>query len=207
MKKKVYIVGSGGLGRELYSWLACPESEYDPVGFVSDDLSSLDDFDYPISIVQTIENFQPVDSVSLIMGIMNPKGKQKVFEQLLLKGASFSTFVHPSSIIGHNVKLGTGVVICPMCILTCDITLEDGVFFNTSSTMGHDGRVGKYSSINGKVEIGGGADIGSSVLVGSRALVLPQRKISDSAVIGAGSVVVGHVKSDITVFGNPARKI
>lgn len=207
MKKKILIVGSGGLGREIYSWLTHSESPYEPIGFISDDLNSLDDYDYPVPIVQTILDYEPVESVTLIMGIMDPKGKKSVYLSLLKKGAVFETFVHPTAIVGENVTLGTGTVISPMCILTCDILVGDCVFFNTSSTLGHDGKVGDYSSINGKVEISGWVNIGREVLVGSRALILPKKKINDNAIIGAGSVVVGNVKSGVTVFGNPAKRV
>ncbi len=49
--------------------------------------------------------------------------------------------------------------------------------------------------------------IGDHVWIGSRSLVLKGAHIEDGAVIGAGSVVSGHVASGTVVAGNPARAI
>ncbi|PML53289.1 NeuD/PglB/VioB family sugar acetyltransferase [Vibrio lentus] len=207
MKKKVIIVGSGGLGREVYSWLTHEDSAYEPIGFISDDFSSLDKYDYPVKVIDSIANFKPIDNVSLIMAIMDPIGKKYVYDLLLSKGMVFDTFIHPTVVLGRNIIIGNGSVICPNCILTCDIQLGDGVFLNTATTLGHDVSIGDFSSLNGKVEVSGWVKISSVVTIGSRALILPKKKIGEGSTIGAGSVVVGNVKQNITVFGNPAKRI
>ena len=43
--------------------------------------------------------------------------------------------------------------------------------------------------------------------MGSNAVIVPSRKIGDDAFIGAGSVVISHIKQGVKVLGNPAKKI
>ncbi|MGC8453742.1 MAG: acetyltransferase [Cylindrospermopsis raciborskii] len=205
--EKIVIIGAGGLGREIFSWLSTPSLEYQVVGFVDDNLNQLDNCKYPCKILSSIEEYVPANGTLHVLAIMNPATKKKVVEKLERKNCDFLTFIHPSCIIGHNVKVGEGCVITPNCILTADIKIGRFVFLNTSTTLGHDVSIGDYVSVNGKVEISGGVVLGSEVLVGSRAVILPKRKIVSGAVIGAGSVVLTHVNKAVTVFGNPAREI
>ncbi|MFB6158103.1 MAG: CatB-related O-acetyltransferase [Candidatus Nanohalobium sp.] len=58
-----------------------------------------------------------------------------------------------------------------------------------------------YQSQNGKVEIG------DNVWIGARAIILPGVRISDHAVIGAGSVVTKDVEQFEVVGGSPAKHI
>ena len=205
--KKIIIVGAGGLGREVFTWLNSAGLSLQVLGFINDIPNALDGYDYPVKIIGDIQNHECINEAVYILAIMTPLGKAKVSALLKAKGCEFMTLVHPTAILGHNVKLGEGVIISPGCILTCDIEVGDFVFLNTQTTLGHDVTVGPYTSINGKVEISGFVEIGEGVTVGSRVVVLPKKRIASGATVGAGSVVVGNINQSITVFGNPAKRI
>ena len=55
--------------------------------------------------------------------------------------------------------------------------------------------------------MGGGSCIGNHVTLHTRATILPHVKVGNSAIVGAGSIVLRNVKEGITVFGNPAKKV
>ena len=207
MKKNIIIVGANALGREVYTWLADSGYSENVIGFISDFPSALDGYKYPCKILGDIPSHLPLPNTLYVMALMDPTTKIKISKILLDKGCEFMSFIHPTAILGRNVKLGEGVVITPGCILSCDIEVGDFVFLNTQTTLGHDVKVGAYTSINGKVEISGFVEIGESVTIGSRVVVLPKKKIASGATVGAGSVVVGNIKQPITVFGNPAKRI
>ena len=202
--KQIIIVGGGGLAREIFSWL----NGKNVIGFLDDTRPPLlEKYNYPIKVLSSISDYIPEKESVHILGIMNPEGKKRVVSLLKEKGCKFTSFIHPTAIIGKNVRLGEGVVITPGCILSCDINIGDFVFLNTQSTIGHDVKVGNYTSINGKVEVSGFVHIGESVTIGSRVVILPKKKIANGAIIGAGSVVVGNINQAITVFGNPAKRL
>ncbi|NSW87064.1 MAG: acetyltransferase [Syntrophobacteraceae bacterium] len=204
------IVGAGGMGREVYSWLLqtiANNVTHRIIGFIDDNPNALDTYSYPIDVIQNISSYEPSPNHELILAILDPQKKQEIAMFLLNKGARFYTLIHPSAIIGANVTIGEGSIICPNCILTSDLKIGRFVFLNTSSTIGHDSIIGDYCSINGKVEITGNVQIGSACLFGVGAKVIPGRKIGEGATIGAGSIVIRHVPAHTTVFGNPAKKI
>jgi len=204
------IVGAGGLGREVYSWLSQEIKEkpnYKIKGFIDDNPKSLDEFDYPVKVISTISDYYPNPDEKLVLSILNPETKKRIVKSLFQRGAEFYKLIHPTSIIGTNVKIGKGCIICPNCILTNDIKIGDFVFINTSSTIGHDTIIGDFTSINGKVEITGKVKVGSCCSFGVGAKVIPERVIGDNVVVGAGSVVIRNFGNNITIFGNPAKKV
>lgn len=204
------IVGAGGMGREIYTWLS-QDIQGKPncriKGFIDDDLNALENYEYPVKIIGRISDYKPNPQEQFVLSILDPKIKKQIANLLLKKDARFYSLIHPTAIIGHNVTLGIGAIVCPYCILTNDIAIGDFVFMNTNSTVGHDSRIGDYTSINGKVEITGNSEVGSECIFGVGAKLIPGRKIANGATVGAGSVVIRNVNSAKTVFGNPAKSI
>lgn len=206
--KKVILVGAGGLARMIYSWLPdFLDERWEPIGFISDKLDILDGFDYDVPILSTIQEYQPEDDHLLVMAIADPKAKLEVADLLENRGAKFINLVHPTATIGKNVKLGHGCVICPRAILTCDIQIGNFVLFNIGVTIGHDVHIGDGCTINSHSDVTGCVQLGTGVFLGSHAVITPGIKVKDFAKIGAGSVVVKKVQSEITVFGVPAKQI
>jgi sugar O-acyltransferase (sialic acid O-acetyltransferase NeuD family) len=207
------LVGAGTFGREAYTWLSQTikkTPEYKIKGFIDNftqNQSKLIENDYPVKLLGTIDDYRPKPEEKLVMSIFNPEVKKKYVELLLQRGSKFHTLIHPSIIIGHNVKIGEGCVICPNCILANDSKICDFVFINTNSTVGHDTIIGDFTSINGKVEITGDVKVGSECFFGVGAVVINGLSIGDRTIVGAGSVVIRNFGSDVTVFGNPAKKI
>lgn len=207
---KLIIAGAGGMGREVFSWLSHAikdKKDYEIIGFIDDNPEALGHTKYPVRVIGNIADYQPKVDESLVVSILNPSIRKRIVASLIKKNAVFYTLIHPSVIMGNNVKIGRGSIICPNCILTNDIDVGEFVFINTSSTIGHDAIIGNFSSINGKVEITGNVKVGEGCLFGVGAKVIPERQIGDSAIVGAGSVVIRNVPAGVSVFGNPAKKI
>jgi acetyltransferase-like isoleucine patch superfamily enzyme len=101
------------------------------------------------------------------------------------------TFVNPNSRIMalESIRIGAD------CAVAWDVQIMDGDrhFFLDEA----GGRAKNTAAIH----------IGDHVWIGSRSLVLKGAHIEDGAVIGAGSVVSGHIASGTVVAGNPARTI
>jgi len=208
--KRLLIVGAGGFGRELFSYCRVhPENQKEWLigGFLDDNREALKGFDYPVGVVAGISDYTPLPDDLLLCAVGSPREKKKICEDLLEKGACFTSLIHPTAIIGHNVRLGMGVVMCPGSVFTCDVEVGDFVTVNCSSGSGHDCRIGSFSTISGSCDITGGVRIGEGVMIGARSTVLPRIMVGSGALIGAGSVVVRNVKPGETVFGNPAKTL
>lgn len=205
--KKLFIVGAGGFGRELAAWINdLPPSDRGWVwqGFLDDNVEALKPFGGFASVAPLATHRVSGDNVYLC-GIGSPVIKKKLVEPLLKQGALFTNFIHPRATVGERVKLGQGVVICPECVLSCDIELGDFTMVNLRSTIGHDVKVGPWSTLSAQCDLTGGVELGTSVFLGSRVSIIPGKKVGDGATVGAGSTVMTNVPPHVTAVGNPAR--
>lgn len=208
--KQLLIVGAGGFGREVLSWLKdIPSSDckWQIVGFLDDNPEALENYECDIPIVGSFSDFDPRADDCFVMAVGSPPLKLKVGELLEQKGAEFISLVHPSATIGRNVQLGRGCVICPNVTITCDVTIGPFVTINVHATVGHDVALGPGCTLNAHADVTGFVQLGKAVFVGSHGSILQHVQVGDFATIGAGSVVVRNVKPEITVFGVPAKKV
>lgn len=209
--KKLYIVGAGGFGREVYGWAhEHPDCgrEWEPAGFLDDNPHALDGYEgieHPV--VASISEYTPQQDDLFLIAIGNPATKKKVAEALKAKGAVFHTLVHPLARIGRNVKLGPGCILGPYVIMTCDIEVGESSAFYFFCALGHDVRVGKYCQLSASCDLTGGVTLGDCVFMGTHATVIPQVSIGDNAFIGVRSVVLKDVAPGKKVYGFPAREI
>jgi sugar O-acyltransferase (sialic acid O-acetyltransferase NeuD family) len=204
------IVGAGGFGREVYAWATqCADynKKWAIKGFLDDNPEALRSYHYSVPVLGRIGDYIPQEGECFAMGIGAIASKKRACSLLLERGANFITLVHPSAVLGHNVTLGLGSIVCPHVTLTADIQIGKFVVINCNASMGHDVVVGDWTTISGHCDITGHCQLGAEVFLGSHASIVPGRRIGDGSVIGAGSCVLQHTKPGKTVFGVPAKRI
>lgn len=82
------------------------------------------------------------------------------------------------------------------------VTITSGVQFYT-----HDGGVWLFRAEFPDIERFAPITVGNNVFIGAYSILLPGAAIGDNCVIGAGSVVTGHIPSNCVAAGTPARRI
>ncbi len=207
--KEIIIVGAGGFGRELLQWIKDinkVEEQWIIKGFIDDNLKALDNYECEYKVIGTINEWQPEENEVFACAIAKPNIKEKVLTLLKIKGALFVSVIHPTAIIGDHNNIGEGLIACPNSCITVNTIIGDFVTL-LGSTIGHDAIVADYSTISSYCEITSGVKIGKRVFLGSHVTIIPGRKIANDVYIGAGSVVVTHIKANTKIMGNPARKI
>ncbi len=206
----LYILGAGGFAREIYSYLAESNFIYNGsklVGFLDDNSSALDDFNFSHKIVGNLKSLDLKATDCLIIAIANPTIKEQVFEFYDQNNGSIISYIHPTAIIGHDVSVGVGTVFGPYSIITTNVTLGRACTINAFSGVGHDAVLGDFCTLSGHCDVTGNVKLGDKVFMGSHASIIPSVQVGTGAVIGAGSLVIRKVKENTTVFGNPAKKI
>jgi sugar O-acyltransferase (sialic acid O-acetyltransferase NeuD family) len=205
--KKLLIVGAGGFGREMHAW-ARQHPDHGRVwtfgAFLDDNPAALAGFGV-FAPVRPLTGHRPAPDEVFLCGLGLPAQKEKLVAPLLAAGATFLTFIHPRALVGERVRLGVGVVLCPGAIVSADVELGDFAMVNLQSTVGHDARIGAWSTLSAHCDVTGRVQVADRVFMGSRVSVIPGRKVGDRAVLGAGAVVIADVPAGVTVVGNPAR--
>ena len=214
MVRNLFIVGTGGLAREmaqLVLQINTIEKKWHFSGFISETEEEIGRSNKWGSVVADDKRFLEDElEADVIIGIGHPAVRKKICEtyRKFKERLHFPNIIHPkANFETAKITIGMGNVITCGCTFTTDITLADFNLFNLHSTVGHDAIFGSYNVINPSCNISGSVEIGSSVLLGTGCQILESVKIGSGSRVGAGAVVTKDVKIGTTVVGIPARQL
>jgi len=208
MMNNLIIIGAGKLGRELFSWAKQTleyNNEWTIKGFLDNRPNILNGYNYDSPVLASTEEYIPEPNDVFTCAIGEPRVKKTLCEHILRQHGRFVNIIHPTVVLGENVTLGKGVILCPYVVISSDVSIGDFVTINMHSVIGHDVNIDNNCQINVNVSVNGSVDMKEGVTLGSGSIIVPNITIESNAVVGAGSVVVRNVKSHQTVFGNPAK--
>jgi sugar O-acyltransferase (sialic acid O-acetyltransferase NeuD family) len=208
--KNLIIISAGKFGREAFVWATQAIAQCARLkikGFLDNRGEALNGYKYAPRIIGTVDDYRIEDGDVFVGAIGDPREKIKYYAPIIKRGGKFINLIHPLTNIGHNVQLGTGIVLGPFSSLTCDVKIGDHVSIGAFSNAAHDTVLGAWSQISSHCGINGNASLGEGVFLGSHACIIPKTKVGAWAFVGAGSVVIRDVAPGVKVFGNPAAPI
>ena len=202
---KLIILGAGGHGRVVAD-IALKSKRWKQIAFLDDD-NSLQPFlgIKVIGDINSIERYLEEYEVFVAMG--NNMIRQKVSLDLEEKGARIPIIVHPDSVIGSNVTIGTGSVVMAGVVINCNSSIGKGCIINTCASVDHDNIIGDYVHLSPGVHTAGTVNIGNASWIGIGAILRNDIRIVNNCVIGAGAVVVKDIMEIGTYVGNPVRRL
>ena len=208
---KIAIYGGGGFGREvkmLIDQINKNDRKYDFIGYFDDGVpkDKIIDGSKFLGGINELNTYS--DKLLLVVSIADPKIKLKIIESINNFNISFPILIHPSCIIGDNfIKIGEGSIICASNIITVNVEIGKHVILNLSCTVGHDTKIGSYSSFMPSVNISGEVVIGDQVYCGTAVKIINQVKIGEGTIVGAGALVHKDLPPHCTAVGFPAKPI
>jgi sugar O-acyltransferase (sialic acid O-acetyltransferase NeuD family) len=201
--KTLSLFGAGGFAREIAA-----DIRQDVNMYVSDIYyhSLLPYYVNPIS------GFNPKWE-RIILAVGEPKDKVKLlaeFENIFGKNYSYiGNYVSKSALILDATKVQTqeGFIMCANSIITTDVEIGKFVTINLNCTIGHDCKIGDFTTLAPSVNLSGNVSVGKRCYIGSNACIREKITICDDVIIGMGAVVVKDITESGTYVGNPLRKI
>lgn len=206
--RRLLIFGAGGFGREV-AWLArqCWGGEAE-VGFVVDRPEYLTEEINGIP-VRLLADYESTPDIRYVIALGDPALRRMAVAACEAHGLRAAVLVHPRVEASDTVVLGAGSVICAGSILTVNIEIGTHSHINLDCTIGHDVRIGSFSTLSPGVHVSGNVLIGEGVFIGTGASIINGHEdaplvIGDNAVIAAGSCVTKPVEPNSMVAGVPA---
>ena len=142
----------------------------------------------------------------LTMGDM--KIRKELTERIENLGGILPTIIHPLAKISPNAQISSqGVVVGPMVIVQAGARVEKGVVLRDMALVCHNAVIEQYCFVGPKALVGAFAHLYENAFVGQSATLVSKKAkiIGQNSLIGAGSIVVHDVPSNVVTFGNPAK--
>ena len=209
------VFGTGGLGREIMSMVLNERCKFE---FSLHPASIVFFEDYPERYqihdkeVLSVENFFKISAKQhyFVVAIGDGQARGKICNRLReLGGIPYSLF-DSTSLVGSNIRIGSGAIISSFVTLTSDISIGNYFLANIGCIVAHDVKIGDSVTLAPKVTILGNVIIESGVSIGAGTTIRngsPQRPIiiGENCQIGMGSVITKSFPPNSKVFGSPAK--
>lgn len=134
--------------------------------------------------------------------------RENIYNELVKKGASIPTIIHPNSIISkYSTISDSGVIIGPFVEIQADVQIGCDTIVRTGVVICHNTSIGKHCFIGPKGMVGAYTEVSDNVYFGQGALSISGKvpTIGKGSLIGARSLVSKEVPDNVIVVGAPAK--
>lgn len=215
--KNIIIVGAGGHGKELLSYIQDArksDEDIQVVGVIDENKPKSD-----WAKTNIIGNFDDLKKYldsnkkkefSYITAVGNNQVRKKfveIIDTMHCDNLKAFNLVHPSVYVGDEVELGEGICLAPGSMITTYSKVGKHCILNVNASISHDCIIGDYVNMNPGVTICGDVTIGKGCYIGAQATIIDKVSVGDWTVIGAGAVVTEDIPSNVTAVGVPAKVI
>lgn len=212
MRKKVYIIGAGGFGKEVAWIIECINKitpEWKIEGFLDDNEmlhgKVLNGYEVlgDCNFIDTIN-----DEIWVVCTIGDSCVRKRIVNKIMKKpNIHFATIIAPTAIIPNTVIIGEGTIIASGTISSVNVTIGSHVIINMNCTIGHDTTVLDFVTLRPGANIAGNVLLEECVDVGIGAGILQNLKIRHDTVLGGGTIVVKNVEPHQIVVGIPGKSM
>lgn len=210
MEQPVIVFGASGLGKSALEIFQ--SNQIMVYGFLDDDpalhgtsigevpiLGATDDQAYLKLIGKKCQAF---------LADNDKKWRQRTVEMLNAKRKVMPVnAIHSRSYMALSSSIGHGNFVDAGVLVNAFAQLGSHNILHAQCTLDAEVELKNYAEVGVGSNIGAQVTIGEGVFIGPGVTIVAGVSIGDHARIGAGSVVIGNVNRNETVFGNPAQKV
>jgi sugar O-acyltransferase (sialic acid O-acetyltransferase NeuD family) len=206
----IVIFGAGGFGREV-AWLIDDlnrvRNQYSVLGFIVDDSVLKGELLNGHVVLGGLEYLEGKKGLSAAIALGDPVSRMRVLTRFAPYNLRYPNLIHPSAMIGTEVRIGIGNIICAGSILTVNINMGSFCQLNLHTTVGHDAVLQDFATTACGVDLAGHSHIGLAAYMGNHSTVLPSVNVGAFATVGAGAVVNRDLPVGVTAVGVPAKVV
>ncbi|MBP3909796.1 MAG: acetyltransferase [Turicibacter sp.] len=203
--KQIILFGAGGHAAVILDILKAQIANGEEIEIkgLLDDSDKLEFMGYKVLGSTMKANFYHDENTEFIIAIGSNKIRQKLAKKY--KQLAFYTAIHPSAIIGSNVKIQEGTVVMPRVVINANSIIGRHVIVNTGAIVEHDNRIEDYVHLSPNATLCGTVKVKKLTHIGANATVIQGITIGEQVIVGAGSTVIQDIPNQVTVIGSPAK--
>ena len=207
-KKKLFIIGSGGLALEVYELIQKEKLNFDIQGFLSQEKNNKEVIDKKKILGN--HNYlkrnisKNSKNICIVIAIGDPKIRYRIYNDLYKLNFRWPS-LYPATLKWRYSSIGIGNIIFDSVNISPKVNIGDFNLIHKNSFVAHDSQIKNFCNINPNVCINGEVTVDDFCEIGSSATIIPRVKLSKNSKIGLGSVIVNNTKRNKTYFGNPGR--
>lgn len=209
--KNLVLIGGGNQAHYTIDIIE-KEGKYNIIGII-DSIHDVGSDRFGYKIIGRQENLSKlIEEYNIDVGVISIGdnwSRYKVYNNIIeqVPNFEFANAIHPSVVIGNNVKLGKGIVAMAGCIFNPKSVIGDFTFFATGAQVEHDCFIDKFASISAGSITGGYVKIGKFSAITLGVTIMDRIEIGENTVVGSGSLVVKSLPDNVLVYGNPVKII
>ena len=183
MKPHLIIFGDKTANEILETALFAYGSQFDEIEQIY-----YEETDFELSLIPRIALSH--SNVFFHVGVANVSVKRKIEQRCGVEGWTPFTVIHPTAVIASSAKLGAGVFVGPLAVISSNTVIGDFCIIHIHASIGHDSAIGDYCAVLPGARISGNVTLGNRALIGSNAFVGAGLRIGDDCQVDALTYVV-----------------
>jgi len=161
-----------------------------------------------ITSIEELANYFNNYGKEYTLGVGSPYTRLKLYQKINRVGGLLVSSTSPKASIGSfDTTIGQGVNIMSGTTITNSISIGKGCLINLHCTIGHDTIIDDFTELSPGVHISGNCTIGKLCSIGTNATILPNIKIGNNVIVGAGSTITKDIPDNSLVYGSPGKII
>ena len=207
--RKVIIIGAGKVGQHIAANPEIYGLQGRVSGFLDDDplIHGRTVFGFPV--LGPIAKLREHQGYEVVIALASPSKYKKAIVERLAGDSSlhFPTLVAKNAWVSEGCSIGDGSIIYPGSCLNHGTQLGRFVVINMNCAVGHDSKLGNYTSLSPGVCLAGKTIIAEGVEMGIGSATVQGITIGSGSVIGGKAMVTRNIAAGVVAFGIPAREV